>query len=221
MLVCQVPGCGRPASSQFSRHCNHHRTRLRRNGDPAQRGVTKAALKPYRAMVLERMAKNADSRAWDLMDRRWDALVRDARGRIAAYESGTASPRQNIAAAEEIVRLAAEVESREVVVTVAAMVMMQALAPHSFASDRAFDVQLVRRVRGLTASNAPAYRDPKTGRARRAYRELSPRAAAVMADWLRLTLGVLGHRLVRLEEEERRAGAEDKAELSDALMALR
>jgi hypothetical protein len=100
------------------------------------------------------------------------------------------------------------------------MFLMQAQARHSFASERAFDVQLVRRVRGLTASNAPAYRDARTGRARRAYRELSPRAAAVMAEWLRMTLGVLGTRLVKLEEDERRAGEEDRAELSDALMRL-
>jgi hypothetical protein len=183
--------------------------------------VTKAALQPYRAMVLARMAQNADNRAWDLMDKRWDALVRDARGRVAAYEAGTASPRQSITAAEEIVRLAAEVSSREVVVTVAALYMMQALDPHAFSTERAFDVQLVRRVRGLTASNAPAYTDRRTGRPRRAYRELSPRAAAVMAEWLRMTLGVLGTRLVRLEEEERRTNAEDRAELSDALMRLR
>ena len=117
--------------------------------------------------------------------------------------------------------MAAEVPSREVVVTVAAMFMMQALEPYSFASERAFDVQLVRRVRGLTASNAPTYRDLRSGRARRAYRELSPRAATVMAEWLRLTLGVLGTRLVRIEEEERRANQEDRAELSDALMALK
>jgi hypothetical protein len=172
-------------------------------------------------MVLERMAKNADSRAWDLMDRRWQALVSDARARVAAYEGGMASPRQNITAAREIIRLAEEVEPREVVVTVAALVLMQAEAPHWFASDRAFDIQLVRRVRGLTPSNAPAYRDPKTGKARRAYSELSPRAAGVMADWLRVTLGVLGQRVAMLLRLEREAEAKEDAELEDALMALR
>jgi|WetSurMetagenome_2_1015567.scaffolds.fasta_scaffold384564_1 hypothetical protein len=221
MRVCFVPGCDRPASSQFSRHCNHHRSRLRRNGDPTQRGVTKAALKPYRTMVLDRMAKNADSRAWDLMDKRWQALVSDARARVAAYEGGTASPRQNITAAKEIIRLANEVEPREVVVTVAAMVLMQAEAPYWFSSDRAFDVQLVRRVRGLTMSDAPAHRDPKSGKVRRAYRELSPRAALVMAEWLRITLGILGQRVAMLERLERESEAKDEAALADALMTLR
>jgi len=185
-----------------------------------QRGVTKATLKPYRTMVLERMARNADSRAWELMDKRWQALVSDAQARVAAYEAGAARPRQNITAAREIIRLADEVEPREVVVTVAAMVLMQAEAPHWFTSDRAFDAQLVRRVRGLTPSNAPAYRDPKSGKVRRAYRELSPRATLVMAEWLRITLGVLGQRVAMLQRLEREAEAKDEAALADALMSL-
>jgi hypothetical protein len=194
---------------------------MRRNGDPSQRGVTKAALKPYRTMVLDRMARNADSRAWDLMDRRWQALVSDARARVAVYEAGTASPRQNIAAAREIIRLADEVEPREIVVTVAAMIVMQSFAPGGFASDGAFDAQLVRRVRGLTPSNAPSYRDPKTGKVRRAYVELSPRAVVVMAEWLRVTLGILGQRIAMLVRQESEAEAQENAALENALMSLR
>ena len=155
------------------------------------------------------------------MDKRWLALANDARGRVHAYESGTASARANVTAAREIVRLADEVEPRLVVVTVAAMVLMQAEAPAWFMSSKAFDVQLVRRVRGLAPSNAPAYRDAKTGKSRRIYRELSPRAAVVMADWLRTTLGILGQRLAMMEREEREAEAKENAELGDALMALR
>lgn len=221
MSHCQAAGCDRPASSSYSRYCQHHRSRMRRNGDPGQRGITKADLRPYLGMVRARMANNPDSPAWSLMAARWAALVADARGRIANYESGFASPRQNIMAAAEIVRLANEVEPMAVVETVAAMVLMQALAPERFKSDRAFDVQLVRRVRGLTESNAPAYFDPGSGKQRRRYRELSPRSALVMADWLRMALGVLGQRLARLEEEEQRIKEDDRAALNDALMGLR
>jgi hypothetical protein len=193
---------------------------MRRNGDPAQRGVTKAAMKPYREMVLNRMAMNADSRAWDLMDRRWQALVGDARARVAAYEGGTASPRQNIAAAREVIRLADAAEPREVVTTVAAMVLFQTFSPGSFASDTAFDHQLVRRVRGLVPSDAPAFRD-RTGKARRAYTELSPRAALVLALWLRTTLGILGQRIAMLLRQEQEAEANEAAALQDALMGLK
>ncbi|QUD86239.1 hypothetical protein [Phenylobacterium montanum] len=194
---------------------------MRRNGDANQRGITKADLKPYVDMVERRIVQNADSPVWEKMDARWAALVRDARSRIANYEGGFASPRQNVQAAREIVTLAGEVDPRRVVVAVSAMFMMLTAEPHRFKSDRAFDVQLVRRVRGLAAANSTSYIDPKTGRTRRTYHELPPRAATVMSDWLRETLGVLGHRLARLEEEERRLRDEERAELNDALMALR
>jgi hypothetical protein len=221
MKQCRAAGCDRPTSSIYSSYCQHHRSRLRRNGDPAQRGVTKAELKPYVRMVHERMAKNANNKTWDIMDQRWRALVQDAKARIAAYQAGTASVRQNIKAAEEIVRLAEGVPSRDVVVTVAAMFLMQALSPGTFRNDQAFDVQLVRRVRGLIAADAPTYRDPRTGKMRRTHQELTPKASIVMADWLRMTLGVLGMRLARLEEEERRAEADANVALSDALMDLK
>jgi hypothetical protein len=50
---------------------------------------------------------------------------------------------------------------------------------------------------------------------------LSPRVVKVMAEWLRITLGVLGQRLAVLELQEREAEAEEGAILSDALLALR
>jgi hypothetical protein len=93
---------------------------------------------------------------------------------------------QFVQAATEIVRLAEDVSPRDVVVTASAMFLMQTMAGHMFRSEAAFDIQLARRVRGLTASNATAYRDPKTGKARRIYHELSPRAAATMSEWLRM-----------------------------------
>jgi hypothetical protein len=220
MYRCSVAGCDRPASSQFSRHCNQHRSKVRRHGDPQQRGVTKADLQPYVAMVRRRMHANPNSPAWELMQRRWAALVTDARTRIAADQAGAARYWPNVKAAEEIVRLAEEVEPREVVETVAAMTIMLTLDPHWFRSDDAYDAQLVRRVRGLTPSAAPTYRD-RAGKARRAYPALSPRVVKVMAEWLRITLGVLGQRLAVLELQEREAEAEEGAILSDALLALR
>jgi hypothetical protein len=172
-------------------------------------------------MVEDRIAKNASSGAWNLMDQRWDALVRDATSRIASYQSGHAAVRYNIKAAEEIVRLADGVPSRDIVVTVAAMFLMHAQSPGMFRNDQAFDVQLVRRVRGLMAADAPTYQDPRSGKLRRVYSELTPKAAIVMADWLRITLGVLGIRLARLEEEERRQQDAAEADLGGALMGLK
>lgn len=177
-------------------------------------------MKPYVARVRQRIAANAENPVWAKMEARWFALVRDAETRIAVYQGGMASPRQNIQAAEEVVRLAAQVDAREVMVTVAAIFLLQAMDPHKFASDKALDVQLVRRVQGLVASNSTAYRDP-SGKARRVYHQLAPRASAVLADWLTDALGVLGPFLARLEQRDQEAKAREREELSEALMALK
>lgn len=220
MNTCQFPGCGRPSSSQYSRFCNHHRSRTRRNGDPAQRGITKADLKPYEDMVRRRIARNPANQTWEKMDTRWAVLVHDCQSRLATFNSGMAMGQQFVQAATELTRLADDVAPRDVVVTASAMFLMQAQAPHMFRSDQAFDIQLARRVRGLTAANSTAYSDPKTGKARRVYHELSPRAAATMSEWLRMTFGVLGARLAFLEEQDQRKADAERHELSDALMEL-
>jgi hypothetical protein len=221
MKTCQFTGCGRPASSQYSRFCNHHRSRNRRNGDPAQRGITKADLKPYEDMVRRRIARNPTNPTWEKMDARWGVLVHDCQNRLNSFNAGMAMAQQFVQAATEIVRLAEDVSPCDVVVTASAMFLMQTMAGHMFRSQAAFDIQLARRVRGLTASNATAYRDPKTGKARRIYRELSPRAAATMSEWLRMTFGVLGARLAHLEEQDQRQADAERLELSDALMELK
>jgi hypothetical protein len=79
---------------------------------------------------------------------------------------------------------------------------MQELQPRRFRSDRAFRTQLVRRVRGLTDLNAGSWFDHQTGKTKRAYKELSPRAAAVMSQWLADAFGGVGLHLTRLEQNE-------------------
>jgi hypothetical protein len=147
-------------------------------------------------------------------------LVRDAKSRVAAYEGGAARPRQTIQAAREVIRIAETTEPREVVIAAAAMTLMHSMAPMYFASDDGFDAQLVRRVRGLAPGNSTAYRDG-TGRARRAYHELPPRAVAVLAGWIREAVGILGMHLARLEREEQERRDREDEELGAALMALK
>lgn len=220
MHQCRIAGCAQPASSAYSKFCNSHRSRVRRQGDPLQRGIRKADLRPYDRLVRERIAANTESPVWGKFEVRWAALVRDAKSRVAAYEGGAARPRQTIQAAREVIRIADAAQPREVVIAVAAMTLMHSLAPIYFASDNGFDAQLVKRVRGLTRNNSTAYRDG-TGRVRRVYHELPPRAAAVLAGWLRQTLGILGMHLARLEREEAQSKRKEDQELSDALIALK
>jgi hypothetical protein len=87
-------------------------------------------------------------------------------------------------AAREVVKLAEHVEPREVVETVLAMFLLEQDQPRRFRSDPAFRTQLVRRTRGLSEVNAGTWYDAATGKTKRAYKELAPRANAVLGQWL-------------------------------------
>lgn len=201
--TCAASGCGRSPASQFSRYCAAHKSALRRHGDADQRGVTKAELKPFRAIVEDRIARNPANPAWAKLEARWKALETAAAGVVAAYEHGRPSVSWDVAAAREVVRLYGQVEPHLVLVTVGAMVVMQDHSPRRFKSDRAFRAQVVRRVRGLTEASAVTYREVGTGRERRTYTDLSPRAAEVLGGWLLETLGIAGSHIARKEREER------------------
>jgi hypothetical protein len=173
------------------------------------------------AHVRGRIAANQESSAWAKLDARWKTLVRHALGILAEYQGGRATYRYTVKAAEEIVRLDGGVEAREIVITAAAVFLMDQMEPHRFRGDRAFRTQLVRRVRALTEANATSYRNPITGKSRRTYQELSPRATEVMAEWLTEALGILGVHLARLERKEREDRDRERQGLNDDLMALK
>ena len=150
---CRAPGCSSPAASSFAAFCSPHRSAFRRHGAPDQRAITKAQLKPYLKLVKARMAKNPDSPAWVTLDERWRALEDIARGIVAASPKGRAGSRYERAAAYEVIKLADDVKPRQVVEVATAMVMMWEMEPRQFRSDRAFWIQLARRVRGVTDMN--------------------------------------------------------------------
>jgi hypothetical protein len=80
---------------------------------------------------------------------------------------------------------------------------------------------LVRRVRGLTEVNASHYWDHRTGRKKRVYRDLPPRATAIMAELLAATFGTPGVMLGKREAQDLERGREHTAALGDAVRALR
>src|SRR5262249_52214427 len=149
----RAPGCLSPAASRFAAYCPPHRATLRRHGAVDQRAITKAHLKTYLRLAKVHIAKNPNSEAWTTLDARWRALVDHAQAIRAAAAAGRAGSRFERSAAYEVVKLAEEVKPREVVEVTCAMVMMWDLEPCQFRSDRAFWLQLARRVRGLTDVN--------------------------------------------------------------------
>lgn len=217
---CRAPGCGERAT-RHGAYCDTHKARKRRHGAPDQKGVTKAKLKPFIRLVQGRVQRNDKSPVWGNLDERWQTVVEHARGLIARWKSGKASVGWEMRAAQEVIRLADNVEQREVVVTALGMYLLQYHSPALFRSDAAFRVQLVRRVRGLTDANATDYTDPVTGRMKRAYRELPPRVVAYMADWLVQAVGVVGVRLAQLEREDEDRRKAESLTFGEALSELK
>ncbi|WP_332741276.1 hypothetical protein [Hydrogenophaga sp.] len=104
--------------------------------------------------------------------------------------------------------------------TALAMYLMQDKRPTRFASDTAFDFQLVRRVRGLSDVNAGVYWDHKEQRSRRVYRDTPPRVMQAMVEPLKAAFGVAGLTLATKEREDINKANEERRRLSSALEGL-
>jgi hypothetical protein len=91
--LCRAPGCDSPTTSHYSVYCSRHQSRLRRQGDVAQKPITKADLKGYLKLVRQRIEKNPDSPAWGQLEARWLAVVEHANGVLAAEKVGRAGVR--------------------------------------------------------------------------------------------------------------------------------
>lgn len=185
-----------------------------------QASINKAHLKPYLKTVKGRIAKNAHSPAWGTLEGRWRDLADHSRGIIAAYRAGKVSRRHERHAAEQIVKLADDVEPRRIVETVAAVVLMQETEPRRFRSDVAFWMQLTRLVRSLTDINYGERYIHTTGKVKRCYRELSPRASVIMGRWLSETLGLAGLHIARLVQADADKKAKERQDLHKALAEL-
>ncbi|HWK37722.1 MAG TPA: hypothetical protein VNR88_02290 [Hyphomicrobium sp.] len=218
--TCRVTGCSAAAASGFSPYCSGHRANLRRHGEPDQKAITKAQLRPYQTLVEARIAKNPHNRAWTALETRWRALVDHCEHVVAEYERGRAGSQVERLVAREIIKLGSTTEARKVVEATMAMVMLREFHPHYFRSDQAFWVQLGRRVRGLSNLNFGERYVHATGKVKRCYRELSPRAAVVLGRWLAETLGIGGLHLARLERAEHEKQNAERRDLHNALAQL-
>ncbi|WP_151005925.1 hypothetical protein [Methylobacterium soli] len=125
-------------------------------------------------LVQARIEKNQGNPAWDLCEARWCALVSHAQRLVTARHAGQAGSRFERIAAQEIVKLAANVEASVVMETTFAMFLLENEQPRRFRSDASFRFQLVRRLRGLSEVNAGVWFNAATGKTKRAYRELAP-----------------------------------------------
>ncbi len=216
---CTAGTCGEPVAG-FSTLCSHHKQAQRRHGHPDQTGITTHDLKPYVKLVEARRAKNKDSNAWALLQERWSAVTRDAAEVMAQWERGVAMVSTEVKAAAQIKSLAESATADAVMHTALAMYLMQEAEPRRFRSDRAFDFQLVRRVRGLTPVNAGTYWDNKERRQRKVYRDLPPKVAEVVGLRLRDAFGLAGKLLADRERDDAQKAKQDTQKLAKAMEAL-
>lgn len=217
---CAIAGCPLHAPGP-SPYCPKHRSILRRHGHPLQTAVTVHELRRYRKEVAQRRKDNPDNPAWGILETRWERLLLWARQTLAERERGRAFNRHSAQAAHQLLALAGAVPVAVIVEAALAMFLMWAAEPRRFRSDKAFDHQLVRRVRGLADTNAGTYWNHRTQKVHRVYRDVPPRTVHVLAGHLREAFGDAGVRLAHLDEFRREAAEEEQRHLRQSLAVMR
>jgi hypothetical protein len=139
----------------------------------------------------------------------------------AAFRAGKAGARYVRKAADEIIKVAEAATPRDVIETVLAMCMMEELDRRRFRSDAGFRFQLVRLVRALADVSAGRKYDHRSGKVRRVYRELTPRAVATIGQWLADMIGEAGIHLAQLEVRDIEEAKQKQQALWSALEELK
>jgi len=171
-------------------------------------------------MVDARVQKNPGAQAWEKADLRWQALVAHAGSVADGFRSRPGLSHQ-FSAAKEVERLAADVQPRDVVMTVAAMFLLLEHEPKAFKSDQSFRVQLSRRVRALSSRNVGTWSGSLGAKPKRALTDPSPKTAQTLGLWLSEFLGPLGLHLARLERRELAEKEKERDEFRRSLMELK
>ena len=197
--TCAAGGC-LSHSVGFSNFCSSHRKALGRNGHQDQTSITCKLLKPYVAKVVARQTANPNSPAWGILEARWESLQQVTQQTLSEYHQGKPSVTHEVTASHQLLNLSS-LPAGLIVRTCLAMYLMANTEPRRFRSDRAFDFQLVRRVRALAAINSGSYWDPKLERVKRVYRDLSPRAIQALAGALKGVFGGAGVQFAAIERE--------------------
>ncbi len=124
-------------------------------------------------------------------------------------------------AAEELLRLDRNVPFEELACTAMAMKVFQCANPRSFRDDRAFDFQLVRRVRALDELAVYKTWNCKRRVMHRVYRDLRPQTVEALAQYMKLAFGEAGLLLQDHEKARPDLRATESRALANAVAALR
>jgi hypothetical protein len=108
----------------------------------------------------------------------------------------------------------------DVIDTALAMFLLWEQSTLRFMSDKAFNFQLARRIRGLAEANSGSHYSATEGRIKRTYRDTPPRVLDCLAGSLKVAFGVAGMRLAELEKIDKQKMTDKKLELSAALKEM-
>ena len=215
---CQaMPGGGKTARA-WTTLCNRHRSRERRHGDANQEPILANHLKPYLRSLTRRQKANPNAPAWDMLTARWRTLVDQQRDTVRAFDAGLAGVRWRYLAAKEIVRVAVEPSAEDAWRTAVAMFLFREHEPTRFVSDKAFLVQLSRRVRHLSTINRGSYYDHVSGGTKLVWRDPNTRVAVLIGQALADTFGAAG---VFFADQERKEADSKQAERNAFYDALK
>ncbi len=204
----------------YSTKCSAHKRAHVRHGHPLQAAISVHQLRPYVARVVARQQRNSASEVWPALDQRWAGLVEGAGQMLARYGNGEPSYMPDVKAAHHVRSLSGAVVPAVVVQTILAMYLLQDDQPRLFRDDRAFDFQMVRRVRLLAPSAAGSYFDHRTGRSKKVYKDVPSRVTEILAASFKAVIGGTGVHLAGLERRDAEEKVKARDQFRQALGAL-
>ena len=183
-------------------------------------GVKVSELAPYRKRVVKRMEANDNNPAWQMMEANWLALADHSKAHVVRVDAGEPFNKWQDRAYREVVKLANNVETKELISMVLAMYLLREENPHRFPSDGAFTVQLVRRCRAMTDVNVGSGWSSTMNKTFRVYRDMPPRANQLLGATLNAVFGAAGLAVARLESSHKAQQESQKVQLHEALGEL-
>ncbi|MER9851847.1 hypothetical protein NKJ55_32015 [Mesorhizobium sp. M0106] len=120
-----------------------------------------------------------------------------------------------------MLNIGTDAAGRAVMVTALAMFVLWSERPSRFASDAGFRLQLARRVRSLSSRHSGRRYDHRTGREQRVYREMTPKAGAILGQMLATAFGAAGLRLAALDEQDREDARKTQEDIRTAIKELK
>ncbi|MBD9454051.1 hypothetical protein IB244_21300 [Rhizobium sp. RHZ02] len=217
MKTCKADGCSTQTNG-FSALCERHKRTKARHGHPHQTGVKKSDLKPYLKEIDSYLKTVSATNADDILNDIWSRTVAKAKADIDAAARGVPFNVHAFQAAEAILSLSKEADSRTIGMTLMAMGFWYEDDQRRWKYDEGFRFQAVRMLLRLNPREA-AYTWAINGLTRTVYREIPPRTIRALWAIIEETKLVLfGMEIAKRRAKALEAGREKAKAERDAIL---